>query len=43
MTDTLRGLLWGMLTLGAAFLLVEFVAAGSDITYQITPTEAHAP
>jgi hypothetical protein len=43
MADTLRGLLWGVLMLGVAFLLVEFVAAGFDTTYQTTPTEAHAP
>jgi hypothetical protein len=43
MADALRGLLWGVLMLGAAFLLVEFVAAGSDTTYQIEPTEAFVP
>jgi hypothetical protein len=43
MADAVRGLLWGVLMLGAAFLVVEFVAAGFDTTYQLMPSEAHLP
>jgi hypothetical protein len=40
MADAVRGLLWGVLMLGAALLVVEFVAAGFDTTYQLMPSEA---
>jgi hypothetical protein len=39
MAKTVRGLMWGVLMFGAAFLLVGFVADGLE-SYQTTPTAA---
>jgi hypothetical protein len=39
MAKTVRGLLWGVLIFGAAFLLIDFVADGLE-SYQTTSTAA---